>query len=101
MNFIFSFIIFKVFPNFTTNTYNLINPTPPSLIFKKETGGYPGGSGVKNLPAMQRPGFDPWVGKISWRRERLPPPVFLPVESPWTEEPGGLQSTGSQRVGHN
>ena len=40
MNFIFSFIIFKVFPNFTTNTYNLINPTPPSLIFKKETGGW-------------------------------------------------------------
>ena len=28
-------------------------------------------------------------------------PVFLPGESPWTEEPGGLQSTGSQRVGHN
>ena len=23
-------------------------------------------------------------------------PVFLPGESPWTEEPGGLQSTGSQ-----
>ena len=28
-------------------------------------------------------------------------PVFLPEESPWTEEPGGLQSTGSQRVGHD
>ena len=27
--------------------------------------------------------------------------VFLPGESPWTEEPGGLQSTGSQRVGHD
>ena len=26
--------------------------------------------------------------------------VFLPRESPWTEEPGGLQSMGSQRVGH-
>ena len=26
-------------------------------------------------------------------------PVFLPGESPWTEEPGGLQSMGSQRVG--
>ena len=25
----------------------------------------------------------------------------LPEESPWTEEPGGLQSVGSQRVGHN
>ena len=27
-------------------------------------------------------------------------PVFLPGESPWTEEPGGLQSMGSQRVEH-
>ena len=26
----------------------------------------------------QRPGFDPWVGKILWRRERLPTPVFWP-----------------------
>ena len=28
-------------------------------------------------------------------------PVFLPGESPWTEVPGGLQSMGSQRVGHD
>ena len=28
-------------------------------------------------------------------------PVVLPGESPWTEEPGRLQSTGAQRVGHN
>ena len=34
---------------------------------------------VKNLPAML-PGFDPWVGKIPWRRERLPTPVFWPGE---------------------
>ena len=27
-----------------------------------------------------RPGFDSWVGKISWRRERLPTPVFWPGE---------------------
>ena len=27
--------------------------------------------------------------------------VSLPVEPPWTEEPGGLQSMGLQRVGHN
>ena len=26
---------------------------------------------------------------------------FLPGESPWTEEPGGLQSTGLHRVGHD
>ena len=28
-----------------------------------------------------RPGFDPWVGKIPWRREWLPAPVSLPGES--------------------
>ena len=27
-----------------------------------------------------RPGFDPWVGKMPWRRERLPTPVFWPGE---------------------
>ena len=36
---------------------------------------------VKNLPAMQeRPEFDPWMGKIPWRREWPPTPVFLPGE---------------------
>ena len=34
-------------------------------------------------------------------RERLPTPVFLPGESPWTEELSGLQSMGSQRVRHD
>ena len=34
---------------------------------------------VKNLQC-RRPGFDPWVGKIPWRRERLPTPVFWPGE---------------------
>ena len=33
---------------------------------------------VKNLPAKQETWFDPWVGKIPWRRERLPTPVFWP-----------------------
>ena len=34
-----------------------------------------------------------------WRREWQPAPVSLPGESPWTEEPGGLQSMGLHRVG--
>jgi len=50
---------------------------------------------VKNLPVVGRPGFDLCVGKIPWRRAWQPTPVFLPGESPWTEEPGGLQSIGS------
>ena len=37
----------------------------------------------------------------SLKRAWQPTPVFLPGESPWTEEPGGLQSKGSQRVGHD
>ena len=35
---------------------------------------------AKNLPAMQRPGFDLWVGKMPWRREWQLIPVFLPGE---------------------
>jgi len=35
---------------------------------------------VKNLPAMWRPGFNPWIKKILCRREWLPTPVFLPGE---------------------
>ena len=30
-----------------------------------------------------------------------PTPLFLPGESPWTEEPGGLQSIGLHRVRHD
>ena len=30
--------------------------------------GFPGGSTVKNLPASQETGFNPWVGKIPWRK---------------------------------
>ena len=36
---------------------------------------------VRCLSTMWRPGFDPWVGKIPWRRKWQPPPVFLPGES--------------------
>ena len=42
-----------------------------------------------------RPGFDPWVGKIPWRRKRLPTPVL------WPGEFHGLYSPWGLRVGHN
>ena len=32
---------------------------------------------VKNPPAIQETRFDSWVGKILWRRDRLPTPVLL------------------------
>ena len=49
------------------------------------------GSAVKNTAAMQETRFNPWVGKILWRWEWQPTPVFLPGKS-WTEEPGRLHS---------
>ena len=56
---------------------------------------------VKNPPAMR----EAWVlslgWEVPWRRAWQPTPVFLPGKSPWTEERGGPQSMGSQRVGHD
>ena len=40
-------------------------------------------------------------GRFPWRREWQPPLVLLPGESHGQRSPGGLQSTGSQRIGHN
>ena len=36
---------------------------------------------VKNLPQCRRPEFNPWVGKIPWRRAWQHTPAFLPGES--------------------
>ena len=49
-------------------------------------------NGEKSACHCRRYRFDPWVGKILWGRK---------WKIPWTEEPGGLQSMGSQRVGHD
>ena len=63
---------------------------------------FPGGaSGKEPTWQCRRWELDPWVGKIPWRRAWQPTPVFWPGESPWTEEPGGLQSMGSKTVGHD
>ena len=56
---------------------------------------------IKNPPAVRRPrrfGFNPWVGKMPWRKKWQPTPLFLPEKIPWTEElwfiVKGLQSVG-------
>jgi len=60
---------------------------------------FPGGSVVKNLPAnAEDAGLIPGSGRFPWRREWQP---TLAWGIPWTEEPDGLQSIGSQRVGHD
>ena len=56
---------------------------------------------VKNLPAMQ----ETWVRSLGWE-DTLEAGMathssILAWRIPWTEEPDGLQSMGSQRVRHN
>ena len=61
-----------------------------------------GASGKEPACQCRRPKrleFDSWVGKIPLKKEILS--SILAWRILWTEEPGGLQSTGSQRVGHD
>ena len=48
---------------------------------------------IKNLLQCGRPGFYPWVGKIPWRRKRLPTPVFWPGECHGLCSPWGLKES--------
>ena len=58
---------------------------------------YPGGSAVKNLPAMQ----ETWVRKIPWRRKWQPTPVFLPWKSHGQRSLAGHSPWDCKRVGHD
>ena len=67
---------------------------------------FPGGtSGKEPTCQCRRPkrrSFDTWVGKMPWRRKGMATHSSILVwRIRWTEEPGGLQSTGLQRVGHD
>ena len=56
---------------------------------------------VKRLPAVR----ETWVRSLGWEdlleKETAPHSSTLAWKIPWTEEPGRLQSMGSQRVGHD
>ena len=56
---------------------------------------------VKNLPTMQ----ETQVQSLGWEdpleKDMATHSSILVWRIPWTEEPGGLQSMGLQRVGHN
>ena len=62
------------------------------------------GSGCNVFHTVDRYKEEVSFGKdsvILWRRKWQPAPVFLPGKSHGQEEPGRLQSMGSQRVGHD
>ena len=55
---------------------------------------------VKNLPGM----WETWVRSLGWEdlleKGMVTHANILAWRIPWTEEPGGQQSMGSQTVGH-
>ena len=58
-------------------------------------------SGQRIHLQCRRPGFDPWVGRIPWRRERLQTPVFWPgkfygLHSSWSHK----QLDKTKRLSH-
>ena len=100
--FVYEYMTMMGFPGTSAGKESTFNAGDPGSI--PESGKSPGGGIgyplhyswaslvvaqlVKNQPAMQETGFDPWIGKIPWRREQLPTPVFWPEEihglySPW------------------
>ena len=56
---------------------------------------------VKNLPAMQEAGVQSLGWEDPLEKEMATHSSILGWRISWIEEPGGLQSMGSQRVGHN
>ena len=56
---------------------------------------------VKNLPVIQETGFQSLGWEDPLEKGMAAHSIILAWRIPWTEEPGGLQSMGSQRVGHN
>ena len=65
------------------------------------TMGFLGGSVVKNLPAIQEIQFQSLGQKDHLEEEMATHSSILAWRIPWAEEPGGLQSMGSQRVRHD
>jgi len=67
----------------------------------RREGGFPGGSVIKNPPAMQKAR----VRSLGWEdpleKEMATHSSILAWRIPWTEEPGGLLSMGLQRVRHD
>ena len=54
---------------------------------------------VKNPPAVQETGFNPWVGKIPWRRKWQPTPVSLPGKSHGHQSLVGCSPWGGKELG--
>ena len=63
--------------------------------------GFPGAQTERNPPAVQETGVQSLGWEDPLEKGMATHSSILARRTPWTEELGGLQSMGSQRVGHN
>ena len=63
--------------------------------------GFPGGSEGKASACNARDRVQSLGWEDTWEKGMAAHSSILAWRMPWTEEPGGLQSMGSQRVGHD
>ena len=70
-----------------------------NLKWTHERLGFPGGTGSRQ-PACQcrRHGFDPWVGKIPWKRKWHPTLVFMAGKSPGQRSLAGYSPRGHKEL---
>ena len=71
------------------------------LVGLNVTGDFPGGSVVKCLPTMWETQVQSLGQEVPLEEEMAPHSSTLAWKIPWMEEPGRLQSMGSQRVRHD
>ena len=82
---------------------HIVNPAPGTRFIDSRvmTWDFPGGSVLR----VQLPMQEMWVQSLDQEdpleKEMATHSSILAWRIPWTEEPGGLQSMGSQRVRHN
>ena len=94
-------MIYKCFSSFLTQMYSIFYIV--SSIHIQVYAHFPASSVVKNSPAMQEPqetqvqflGQEDPLEKVMETHSSI-----LTLRTPWTKEPGGLQSMGLQRVRH-
>ena len=65
------------------------------LLLSRCSGGTSGEESACQYRRYKRCRFDPWVGKIPWRRAWQPTPVFLPGESHGQRSLGGVGWRGT------
>ena len=72
-----------------------------TILDKVFSGGASGKEPTCQCRRCKRFRFNPWVGKISWRRAWQPTPVFSPGEFHGQRSLAGYGPWGCKRVGHN